>query len=68
LFKWPIHQATVPEMETWLNEGHFMEGSMKPKVEAAVQFLKNGGRQAIIAHLNQLQTALEGNSGTHVVP
>ena len=64
----PIHQATVTEMETWLNEGHFMEGSMKPKVEAAVQFLKNGGRQAIIAHLNQLQTALEGNSGTHVVP
>ena len=64
----PIHEATVTEMETWLNEVHFTEGSMKPKVEAAVQFLKNGGKKAIIAHLNQLHTALEGNSGTHVVP
>ena len=58
----------TPEMETWMNEGNFLKGSMKPKVEAAVQFLKNGGRKAIIAHLNQLHTALEGNSGTHVVP
>lgn len=64
----PIHEATVTEMEAWLNEVNFTEGSMKPKVEAAVQFLKNGGKKAIIAHLNQLHTALEGNSGTHVVP
>ena len=64
----PIREATATEMETWLNEGHFLEGSMKPKVEAAVQFLKNGGRRAIIAHLNKLHAALEGNSGTHVVP
>lgn len=64
----PIHQATATEMETWLNAGHFMEGSMKPKVEAAVQFLKSGGQRAIIAHLNQLHAALEGNSGTQVVP
>ncbi len=64
----PIREATATEMETWLNEGHFLEGSMKPKVEAAVQFLKNGGKRAIIAHLNKLHAALEGNSGTHVVP
>ena len=64
----PIREATATEMETWLNEGHFLEGSMKPKVEAAVQFLKNGGRRTIIAHLNKLHAALEGNSGTHVVP
>lgn len=64
----PIHQVNVTAMETWLTEDHFTEGSMKPKVEAAVQFLKNGGKRAIIAHLNQLHTAVEGNSGTHVVP
>jgi carbamate kinase len=41
---------------------------MKPKVEAAVRFLKNGGQKAIIAHLNDLQRAVEGRAGTQIEP
>ncbi len=64
----PIATATASEMETWLQEGHFLEGSMKPKVEAAVFFLKHGGRKAVIANLNQLDKAVAGKAGTHILP
>lgn len=64
----PIETATATEMETWLREGHFLEGSMKPKVEAALYFLKHGGKKTVIAHLNQLIEALAGRTGTHIVP
>lgn len=64
----PIETATATEMDTWLREGHFLEGSMKPKVEAALYFLKHGGKKTVIAHLNQLVEALAGRTGTHIVP
>ena len=63
-----IETATVTEMETWLQEGHFLAGSMMPKVEAALYFLKNGGRKTVIAHLNQLADAVTGQAGTHILP
>lgn len=64
----PIKSATVSEMETWLREGHFLEGSMQPKVEAALYFLQHGGKKTIIAHLNQLADAVAGRTGTHILP
>lgn len=64
----PIIQATASEMETYLNDGHFAEGSMKPKVEAAVEFVRKGGRKAIIASLYDLADAIEGKTGTHILP
>ncbi len=64
----PIETATATEMETWLRGGHFLEGSMKPKVEAALYFLKHGGKKTVIAHLNQLADALAGRTGTHILP
>ncbi|MBI4389261.1 MAG: carbamate kinase [Nitrospinae bacterium] len=64
----PIHTATAEEMETYMELGHFLEGSMKPKVESAIQFVRNGGKRAIIAHLNDLLLALEGKTGTQILP
>jgi carbamate kinase len=64
----PIHTATAGQMQTWLNEGHFAEGSMQPKVEGAIRFLRRGGKRAIIAHLDDLLPAVEGRSGTHILP
>lgn len=54
------------EMEEYLREGHFPSGSMGPKVEAALQFLKNGGKEAIIASIDSAWDALEGRAGTHI--
>jgi carbamate kinase len=64
----PIQSASCKEMENWLREGHFLEGSMKPKVEAAIDFLKGGGQRVVIAQLNDLLQALQGKSGTQIHP
>ena len=44
------------------------EGSMGPKVQACLQFVKNGGQEAIIASLDKVQEAINGISGTHFFP
>ena len=44
----PIRRATLPEVKRYLLEGHFKPGSMKPKIEAIIQFLEGGGEKAII--------------------
>lgn len=62
----PLTETTRSEMENYLKQNEFAEGSMKPKVEAAIRFLKQGGRQVIIAHLNDLVPAMEGVAGTHI--
>jgi len=46
--------------------GEFSDGSMGPKVEAAVNFIRGGGKRAVIAHLEQAEDALMGNCGTQV--
>ncbi|MDR0296027.1 MAG: carbamate kinase, partial [Prevotellaceae bacterium] len=40
--------VTVEEAERYLAEGHFAEGSMAPKVRAALYFIKHGGKECII--------------------
>ncbi len=48
--------------------GHFPPGSMGPKVEAALRFLAAGGTRALITHPETLVAALEGTTGTHILP
>ena len=51
--------TTATEAERWLAEGHFPEGSMGPKVHAAIRFLKNGGRRVVITTPELAAEALE---------
>ena len=62
----PIRNITVSKMESYLEQGEFIEGSMKPKVEAAIDFIKKGGQKAIIANLYDLLMAVEEKTGTHI--
>jgi len=48
--------------------GHFPAGSMGPKVEAALRFLAGGGERAIITHPETVVAALQGETGTHILP
>jgi carbamate kinase len=57
---------TVAEAKTMLKAGEFGEGSMGPKVRAAVEFVSMGGRRAVIADLAQATEALAGEAGTAV--
>ena len=43
-----IDRMTVAEARGYLEEGHFPAGSMKPKIEAAIDFLEHGGQEVII--------------------
>ena len=63
-----IKKTTVSEMKTYLEEGHFLEGSMKPKVEAAIDFVQKGGKESIIVDFYNLLPAIEGQTGTHILP
>lgn len=61
-----LRQATVLEMDRHLREGQFAPGSMRPKVEAAVHFLKTCGEEVIICRAECLMSALAGKSGTRI--
>jgi carbamate kinase len=62
----PLRSLSVGEAEKMLAEGEFAAGSMGPKVEAAVQFLRNGGERAIISHLDSAEEAVRGEAGTEI--
>jgi carbamate kinase len=61
-----IKQTTPQQLEQYMKEGHFKEGSMSPKITAAARFVQSGGKRAIIAELSRLADAMHEKSGTHV--
>ncbi len=63
-----LSRLTVREARQLLAAGQFSEGSMKPKIEAAIDFLVSGGEQVIITDPEHLGAALEGAAGTHILP
>jgi carbamate kinase len=63
----PIRRATLPEVKRYMAEGHFKPGSMKPKIEAIIEFLEDGGKKAIITSPENLLKAVRGESGTTIV-
>jgi carbamate kinase len=54
------------DLAGYARQGHFASGSMGPKVEAVLRFLKNGGESAVIAYLGNLRDAVDGRAGTQV--
>ena len=63
-----LDTVTVAEAEQYIKEGHFAPGSMLPKVEAALTFVKKyPERRAIISALDKAVDALEGKTGTQFV-
>jgi carbamate kinase len=41
---------------------------MLPKIEAALAFLKNGGREVIITAPEYIKEAVLNGKGTHIIP
>ena len=63
-----LETMTIAEAEQYIAEGHFAPGSMLPKVQAAMAFVKSGdNHQAIIASLEKAALALKGESGTKII-
>jgi carbamate kinase len=63
-----IDRMTLSQAKEYLAEGtHFLPGSMAPKIEAVVDFLERGGGTAIITDPENVERALAGETGTHIV-
>lgn len=62
-----LDTISVSQARKYLEEGHFPDGSMGPKIEAAIKFIDGGGKRAIIGHLNEALPAIRGETGTHIV-
>lgn len=64
----PINVMTVAEARRYTDDGHFAKGSMLPKIKAIIWFLEAGGREAIITNPENIARALQGETGTRIVP
>ena len=62
-----IREMTVAEAEQYIKEGHFAKGSMLPKMEAVVYYLRHGGKEVIITDPPNVPRALRGETGTRIV-
>lgn len=58
---------TISEAEALLATGAFPPGSMGPKIEACVEFVRNGGREAVICSIDSIEKAISGELGTRIV-
>ncbi len=63
--EWVDHMS-MAEAKQYLAEGtHFAKGSMAPKIQAVINFLEGGGKRAIVTDPENLERALNGETGTH---
>jgi len=62
-----LRTLTIPQAEQYLKQGHFPPGSMGPKVEAAVQFIRNKGKRAVISSIEKIEAAVRGKAGTEII-
>jgi carbamate kinase len=63
-----VDRLTVAEAEKHLADGQFPAGSMGPKIESALQFVKATQKQVLITDVDVLREALQGKDGTAIVP
>lgn len=64
----PLAKITASEARRYLDEGHFPDGSMGPKIDAAIQFIEGGGRQVLITSIEKAEAALRQQDGTWILP
>lgn len=61
-----LEELSVEEAQQYMDEGHFADGSMGPKMGAAIAFAREG-RTSIICALDEADIALQGKAGTRIV-
>ena len=63
-----LDTLTADEAQAYLDAGEFPAGSMGPKIAAAIDFLRHGGKKVIITQPHLLEEAIAGRNGTHITP
>ena len=60
-----LSRMSLAEASRYVEEGHFAPGSMLPKVQAAMKFVRSDpGKKAVITSLDKALDALAGKTGT----
>ncbi|HVE71101.1 MAG TPA: carbamate kinase [Thermoanaerobaculia bacterium] len=59
-----LDRMTVAEAEKHMADGQFPPGSMGPKIDSAIQFVRQSGHEVLITDVEVLREALEGKNGT----
>lgn len=63
-----LDHMTLDQARQYMADGHFAAGSMKPKIEAVINYLEAGGKQALITCPPLIGAAMQGKTGTHITP
>ncbi len=63
-----LDRISLTEAKKYMSEGHFPSGSMGPKIQAAINFLEEGGEKVSITSIEETVQAVEGGVGTVIVP
>ena len=61
-----LSKIDIKTARNYIAEGHFPAGSMAPKVEAAIQFIRSGGKRAVITSIDEIVSAVKGQAGTEI--
>ncbi len=61
-----LDRLTVNDAKKYLEDGHFPKGSMGPKIQAAINFIENGGHSVIISSVEKMKEAIKGETGTRI--
>ena len=62
-----LRTITITEAARYMQEGHFPPGSMLPKIQAAIEFLNEGGKRAVITSIDAIESAVQGVAGTEII-
>ena len=62
-----LSRLSLHEAKKYLRDGEFPAGSMGPKIQAAINFIEQGGQEVIITSIEKSVQALEGDEGTKIV-
>ena len=60
-----LDSVSLDQAKAYFAEGHFLKGSMEPKMRGIISFLESGGQRAIVTNPENLGRALRGETGSH---
>ena len=63
-----LERMTIAEAEKHLAAGQFPPGSMGPKIEAAISFVRSTGKTVLISDVDHVRDAIGGQGGTYITP
>jgi len=62
-----LRTLNADQARRYMEQGQFSEGSMLPKIQAAISFLESGGKRSVITSIEAIEDAVAGRAGTEII-